>query len=506
MCLMLKEKMNNILQNGIDMIQDHHELILAKWKEKLSELQKKQNIAAQPLETAIGFFSERLFTKRGDIEELLQDIEEGWKHNSSLFPSNKMTFIFTLLENAAHEAIQSNIGDSFQEHQAVQYLFSKIHEVIFKECNDEKHSIDHFLEQLASSRQLPIHWIAELTKSEEGFYVKKMYSQTNFLPSTIDRQLKADTLFALSESLLEFMPKTGEKMRVFPIPWQEKILLFCTNETEHQALPFIMHSLQMFNTGEKALEKTKQEQLWKDAVILFDQWIMRAKTLHQAFEYISSGFVNYLPFERCALFAYSSANESGFGLYGYQLNNEEIKNIHENINGLPLIKNYMQRLQLLGGHITNLPPIYVSEAAEGLPIKYVKQFQLESIVIAPIYVPSESKLIGAAILDQGPGKPFNISSDIFTAVMKFGQSAGEILAKFGGDRPEFPQAAATPHLSPREIEVLKLVAEGASTYEAAKRLHLSEYTVRDYVSTILQKMNAKNRTEAIVKAIRDGII
>lgn len=64
----------------------------------------------------------------------------------------------------------------------------------------------------------------------------------------------------------------------------------------------------------------------------------------------------------------------------------------------------------------------------------------------------------------------------------------------------------TPHLSPREIEVLKLVAEGASTYEAAKRLHLSEYTVRDYVSAILQKMNAKNRTEAIVKAIRDGII
>ncbi|WP_256833105.1 helix-turn-helix transcriptional regulator [Parageobacillus thermoglucosidasius] len=239
---------------------------------------------------------------------------------------------------------------------------------------------------------------------------------------------------------------------------------------------------------------------------MFNEWIMRSKTLNQAFENITSGFVNYLPFERCALFAYSSTDQSGFGLYGYQLNNEEIKNINENIDGLPLIKNYIQRLQLLGGHIKNLPPIYVSEASEGLPIKYVKQFQLESIVIAPIYVPSESKLIGAAILDQGPGKPFKISNEIFTTVMKFGQSAGEILAKFGGGRPKFPKASETSHLSPREIEVLKLVAEGASTYEAAKKLHLSEYTVRDYVSTVLQKLNAKNRTEAIVKAIRDGII
>jgi DNA-binding NarL/FixJ family response regulator len=92
------------------------------------------------------------------------------------------------------------------------------------------------------------------------------------------------------------------------------------------------------------------------------------------------------------------------------------------------------------------------------------------------------------------------------ALMKFGQSAGELLVKFErkGERP--PWQKSIPHLSPREIEVLKLMAEGASTYEAARKLYLSEYTVRDYISSILQKMHARNRTEAVVKAIRDHII
>ncbi|MFB7304737.1 response regulator transcription factor [Heyndrickxia sporothermodurans] len=61
-------------------------------------------------------------------------------------------------------------------------------------------------------------------------------------------------------------------------------------------------------------------------------------------------------------------------------------------------------------------------------------------------------------------------------------------------------------LSSREISVLELLAEGASTTEAAEALHLSEYTVRDYVSNIMKRLNARNRTEAAVKAIRLGII
>ncbi|HEX7064229.1 MAG TPA: response regulator transcription factor, partial [Bacillales bacterium] len=410
--------------------------------------------------------------------------------------------------NAAHEAIQSGIGDSYRQHQAVQYLFSTISEHMLAHPFNEQLNMDTFLEQLVSSQQLPIEWIAKLEDHGRGVRVKKIFSKSkrHWLPEKKD--LQADTLFSLSESLLNRMPEEpGPDRRIYPVPSDDGTLLLCTNQTgTSHILPFVTFALQIFRNSESALEFTRQDQQWKDAVILFNEWIMRSQSLNEAIENVTSGFVNYLPFERCALFAYSTADQSGFGLFGHQLNNDAIQSIKEDIRNIPLIQKNLQRLQPLGENLKNLQPIYISEAAQGLPDQYVRQFQLESVVIAPIFVPSGSKLIGAAILDQGPGKRFEISRGTFTALMKFGQSAGEILAKYGGDHPAPSGGASSPRLSPREIDVLKLMAEGASTSEAADSLNLSEYTVRDYISAIMQKMKARNRTEAVVKAIRNGMI
>jgi two-component system response regulator DesR len=59
-------------------------------------------------------------------------------------------------------------------------------------------------------------------------------------------------------------------------------------------------------------------------------------------------------------------------------------------------------------------------------------------------------------------------------------------------------------LTEREQEVLKLVAEGLSANEIAKALFLSGGTVRNYVSEILQKLEAKNRIDAISIAEKNG--
>jgi len=58
----------------------------------------------------------------------------------------------------------------------------------------------------------------------------------------------------------------------------------------------------------------------------------------------------------------------------------------------------------------------------------------------------------------------------------------------------------------REQEVLRLIAEGLSNKEIAFRLGLSERTVAFHVSNILQKLGARSRTEAVVKAKERGII
>lgn len=59
-------------------------------------------------------------------------------------------------------------------------------------------------------------------------------------------------------------------------------------------------------------------------------------------------------------------------------------------------------------------------------------------------------------------------------------------------------------LTERETEVLELVAEGKTTKEIANELFLSHGTVRNYISTILEKLNVKNRIEAITRYQEKG--
>jgi DNA-binding NarL/FixJ family response regulator len=61
-------------------------------------------------------------------------------------------------------------------------------------------------------------------------------------------------------------------------------------------------------------------------------------------------------------------------------------------------------------------------------------------------------------------------------------------------------------LSSREREVLRLVAEGLMNHEISEQLEISEKTVANHVSRILQKLKASNRTEAAIWAVRKGFI
>lgn len=61
-------------------------------------------------------------------------------------------------------------------------------------------------------------------------------------------------------------------------------------------------------------------------------------------------------------------------------------------------------------------------------------------------------------------------------------------------------------LTPRESEVLALLAAGASNKEIAGKLHLSEHTVKFHVSTILGKLGAATRAEAVARGYRQGLI
>lgn len=80
--------------------------------------------------------------------------------------------------------------------------------------------------------------------------------------------------------------------------------------------------------------------------------------------------------------------------------------------------------------------------------------------------------------------------------------AHKLVLKLGSSHSAEPCGNA---LTEREIEVLKLMAQGLSNKAIADKLHLGEGTVRFHVSNILSKLHLENRTQAVLYALREGL-
>jgi DNA-binding NarL/FixJ family response regulator len=89
--------------------------------------------------------------------------------------------------------------------------------------------------------------------------------------------------------------------------------------------------------------------------------------------------------------------------------------------------------------------------------------------------------------------------------------AAELRADAALIRLKSDSAEATPEpgyeaLTPREIEVLELLAEGLPNKAIAERLRISDQTVKFHVASIAGKLGASNRTDAVRRAVRRGLI
>jgi LuxR family transcriptional regulator len=73
-------------------------------------------------------------------------------------------------------------------------------------------------------------------------------------------------------------------------------------------------------------------------------------------------------------------------------------------------------------------------------------------------------------------------------------------------QPKRPPLPVAPHLSPREIEVLKLSADGKTAYEVARILCLSERTVHFHVHRAIEKFGVNNKMAAVIAATKTGSI
>jgi DNA-binding NarL/FixJ family response regulator len=84
--------------------------------------------------------------------------------------------------------------------------------------------------------------------------------------------------------------------------------------------------------------------------------------------------------------------------------------------------------------------------------------------------------------------------------------ARKLIDQFNPPIPRAPQPQVIDELTPREMEVLKLITEGLRNNEIAERLFISEKTVGTHISNIFSKLQVADRSQAILRAFRSGLV
>lgn len=89
---------------------------------------------------------------------------------------------------------------------------------------------------------------------------------------------------------------------------------------------------------------------------------------------------------------------------------------------------------------------------------------------------------------------------LLPAITRYGVEVGRIF-----ERP-YLKNGDSGMLNARELEIMYLLSLGESTKSIAEKIHLSEFTVQDYIKASLKKLGVRNRTQAVAELLRKGIL
>lgn len=138
-------------------------------------------------------------------------------------------------------------------------------------------------------------------------------------------------------------------------------------------------------------------------------------------------------------------------------------------------------------------------------------FESSSVPVVLLTETADSSFLGAAFRagvravlspDANPSEIVAAICSAAAGLFTLQQSAIELIAS----DPRPTPAALEEALSPRELEVLAMLAEGLSNKLIAHKLAISEHTVKFHVTQIMAKLHAASRTDAVMQGIRRGLV